>query len=138
MYFVYPLPIDVCSCHSAKPSPSQSVLSHHETTVPLPSRCPRVNRRRNCPPPRSLFAPLLAETPRCGEYPECTTCAEDEDCAWCASEGACMTVSEIFSMDCRGTVFDLPCPTSFIAGEGPRRAMIMSLSGLNIQACSTA
>lgn len=28
-----------------------------------------------------------------------------------------MTVSEIFSMDCRGTVFDLPCPTSFIAGE---------------------
>lgn len=31
-----------------------------------------------------------------------------------------MTVSEIFSIDCRGTVFDLPCPTSFIAGEGNR------------------
>lgn len=33
-----------------------------------------------------------------------------------------MTVSEIFSMDCRGTVFDLPCPTSFIAGERSSRA----------------
>lgn len=29
-----------------------------------------------------------------------------------------MTVSEIFSVDCRGTVFDLPCPKSFVAGEG--------------------
>ncbi|CAM9928839.1 unnamed protein product, partial [Ectocarpus sp. 8 AP-2014] len=58
---------------------------------------------------------VCPETPRCGEYPECTTCAEDEDCAWCASEGACVTVSEIFSTDCRGTVFDLPCPTSFVA-----------------------
>ena len=57
------------------------------------------------------------ETPRCSEYPECTSCAEDEDCAWCASEGACLTVSEIFSIDCRGTVFDLPCPTSFVAGN---------------------
>lgn len=28
-----------------------------------------------------------------------------------------MTVSEIFSIDCRGTVFDLPCPTSFVGGE---------------------
>ena len=28
-----------------------------------------------------------------------------------------MTVSEIFSIDCRGTVFDLPCPTSFVGGK---------------------
>lgn len=82
-----------------------------------------MNRQHNRPPPRPFFLSPLAETPRCGEYPECTTCAEDENCAWCASEGACMTVSEIFSMDCRGTVFDLPCPTSFIAGEGSRRTV---------------
>lgn len=31
-----------------------------------------------------------------------------------------MTVSEIFSTDCRGTVFDLPCPTSFVAGGNYR------------------
>ena len=42
-------------------------------------------------------------------------CAAMEDCAWCASEKKCMTVGEIFSTDCRGTVFDLPCPSSFIA-----------------------
>lgn len=59
----------------------------------------------------------IQETPRCSEYPECATCAEDGDCAWCASAGACMTVSEIFSVDCRGTVFDLPCPDSFVGGE---------------------
>lgn len=28
-----------------------------------------------------------------------------------------MTVSEIFGVDCRGTVFDLPCPDSYVAGE---------------------
>lgn len=59
----------------------------------------------------------IEETPRCSEYPGCSPCAEDEDCAWCASADSCMTVSEIFSIDCRGTVFDLPCPDSFVAGE---------------------
>lgn len=28
-----------------------------------------------------------------------------------------MTVSEIFGMNCRGAVFDSPCPDSFVTGE---------------------
>lgn len=28
-----------------------------------------------------------------------------------------MTVSDIFGQDCRGTVFDPPCPSSFVGGE---------------------
>jgi len=44
-------------------------------------------------------------------------CAEVEDCAWCASENQCMTVSDVFGHDCRGTVFDPPCPTSFAGGR---------------------
>ena len=51
--------------------------------------------------------------PRCEDYNECTSCAETDDCAWCASEQRCMTVSDAFTMDCRGTVFDPPCPSSF-------------------------
>jgi mucin-19 len=57
------------------------------------------------------------EVPQCEEYTHCSTCVEVEDCAWCASENQCMTVSDIFGHDCRGTVFDPPCPTSFVGGE---------------------
>ena len=39
---------------------------------------------------------------------------EVDDCAWCASAQRCMTVSEVFAEDCSGTVFDPPCPTSFV------------------------
>ena len=52
--------------------------------------------------------------PQCDEYSDCQSCAGLEDCAWCASEGKCLTVSEIFGLQCRGTVFDLPCPVSYI------------------------
>lgn len=55
--------------------------------------------------------------PQCQEYDHCSTCVEVEDCAWCASENKCMTVSDIFGQDCRGTVFDPPCPSSFVGGE---------------------
>ena len=54
-------------------------------------------------------------TPTCELHESCDTCASDDECAWCASESACMTISSIFEHDCRGTVFDAPCPQSFVA-----------------------
>ena len=38
-----------------------------------------------------------------------------EECAWCAAEESCVTLEDIYSRDCRGTVFDGPCPDSWIA-----------------------
>ena len=52
--------------------------------------------------------------PTCHEFTECGSCAQADDCAWCASEGTCLTVSDVFSQNCRGTVFDVPCPASFV------------------------
>lgn len=34
-----------------------------------------------------------------------------------ALAGTCMTVSDVFDTSCRGTVFDLPCPDSFIGSN---------------------
>lgn len=34
--------------------------------------------------------------------------------AWCASSNVCLTVSDVFTQNCRGTVFDVPCPASFV------------------------
>jgi hypothetical protein len=53
--------------------------------------------------------------PRCGEYVDCLSCASDSECAWCASENQCTTIGEAFSMDCRGLVFDPPCPSSYVS-----------------------
>ena len=52
--------------------------------------------------------------PTCSEFDSCSACAAADDCAWCASEATCLTVSDVFSQNCRGTVFDVPCPTSFV------------------------
>eukprot|EP00944_MAST-04C_sp_MAST-4C-sp1_P002907 g2907.t1 len=56
--------------------------------------------------------------PTCHEHLDCGTCASNTECAWCASKGKCMMVSDIFSESddnaCRGTVFDPPCPSSFV------------------------
>ena len=40
----------------------------------------------------------------------------DDACAYCADQSMCLTVSEIFEVEggCRGTVFDAPCPESFV------------------------
>ena len=54
------------------------------------------------------------QEPTCNERETCDACAAVEDCAWCASESKCMTVSDVFTKDCRGTVFDSPCPESFV------------------------
>lgn len=53
--------------------------------------------------------------PPCADYADCISCAANDMCAWCASDNVCVTVSDSFTRDCRGTVFDLPCPNSFVS-----------------------
>ena len=65
-------------------------------------------------PDWAFEAPKCPLLPTCHAQTNCNTCAGAEDCAWCASEKRCLTISEIFSENCRGTVFDLPCPASFV------------------------
>jgi hypothetical protein len=62
---------------------------------------------------------LFPVMPVCHEYTAdgCSGCAGRDECAWCASQQKCMTVSEIFASNCRGQVFDLPCPESFVGGR---------------------
>lgn len=56
------------------------------------------------------------EVPNCSGYLDCGSCAQKDDCAWCASENTCVTLSEAYSKDCRGLVFDLPCPDTYVSG----------------------
>lgn len=53
--------------------------------------------------------------PNCKDYSDCGSCARMEECAWCASEDVCTTVSDAFSRECRGLVFEPPCPDSFVS-----------------------
>lgn len=55
--------------------------------------------------------------PQCSSRADCYECTIVDECAWCASEFACMTTEETFVNECRGTVYDLPCPESFIANN---------------------
>ncbi|GMH56019.1 hypothetical protein TrRE_jg12439, partial [Triparma retinervis] len=52
--------------------------------------------------------------PRCNVFNNCGDCASSSDCAWCASQNLCMTISEVYSNDCTGTVFDAPCPVTYV------------------------
>ena len=53
--------------------------------------------------------------PKCNEFSGCDRCALAPECAWCASRDACIIVSEVFEAPvCRGTVFDSPCPATFV------------------------
>jgi hypothetical protein len=54
--------------------------------------------------------------PHCQDYMDCAGCAKQDQCAWCASENLCTTIADAFSKDCRGLVFELPCPESYIVG----------------------
>ena len=54
--------------------------------------------------------------PNCGDFTDCNGCALRDECAWCASEAVCTTVSEAFSKDCRGLVFEPPCPENYVSG----------------------
>ena len=50
----------------------------------------------------------------CEDRADCAGCVSEESCSWCASERRCMDMSEIFTSDCHGTIFDAPCPSSLI------------------------
>lgn len=52
--------------------------------------------------------------PVCEDHRDCGGCVSDESCAWCASEQRCLDLSEIFTSDCHGTIFDAPCPASWV------------------------
>jgi hypothetical protein len=56
----------------------------------------------------------LAAVPNCQDYTDCQGCAAQEECAWCASDNTCSTISDVFERDCRGLVFEPPCPTDFV------------------------
>lgn len=60
---------------------------------------------------------IFSAVPNCQDYLDCESCAVQDECAWCASENVCTTQADAFSRDCRGLVFDLPCPANFVAGE---------------------
>ena len=69
-----------------------------DPTIPIPKICPY--------------------KPQCDDFRNCDSCAAAPECAWCASRSECLVVSEVFSSNpalaCRGTVFDTPCPASFV------------------------
>ena len=65
----------------------------------------------------SSFLTRSLAVPNCAEYSTCNSCATQNECAWCASENSCVLYSEAFSKDCRGVVFDAPCPSSYVTGE---------------------
>ena len=58
---------------------------------------------------------ICPNVPNCKDYSDCGSCAKMEECAWCASEEICTTVSDAFSRECRGLVFEPPCPDSFVS-----------------------
>ncbi|ETV91112.1 hypothetical protein H310_14209 [Aphanomyces invadans] len=51
----------------------------------------------------------------CDLLVDCTSCAVADSCAWCASKSLCLTVEDTYTAACRGTVFDPPCPATFVA-----------------------
>ncbi len=61
----------------------------------------------------------FSDAANCGDYVDCYNCATQEQCAWCASENVCYSLSEAFSKDCRGLIFEPPCPSNYIPGLGP-------------------
>lgn len=66
---------------------------------------------------RSSLQRAIVVMPTCSDYVDCLGCAGNDQCAWCASENSCVTVSDAFSKDCRGVVFDLPCPSNYVSGN---------------------
>ena len=54
--------------------------------------------------------------PVCHDYLSCDGCTEHEECVWCASSDSCTSLPEALGSDCRGLVFDPPCPDTYVAG----------------------
>ena len=65
--------------------------------------------------------------PNCDHFHTCTECAALDECAWCAAEDKCTTIAGVFNTNCRGTVFDLPCPGSFVENNVVVRARQLAL-----------
>ena len=57
------------------------------------------------------------EIPQCEELSSCGVCVDMDGCAWCASEQRCLTISEIFTTECEGSIFDAPCPSSPVSSN---------------------
>lgn len=120
-----PRPAQVCSPSRERSLPGRWPLGCPAPAGPprhvVPALCRFVHPVVAPPSPGPCcdsVPPCLAVTPACHEYTVdgCAGCAGRDECAWCASLQQCMTVSEIFSANCRGQVFDLPCPESFVGG----------------------
>ena len=77
--------------------------------------CIAADSDQPCPTPVTEVA-SCPSAPQCQMYTDCERCVADDSCAFCADQNLCLTVSEIFEVEggCRGTVFDAPCPDSFI------------------------
>ena len=67
-------------------------------------------------PSWSFQADTCPVLPHCELYSDCVSCAASDQCAWCASSRTCATLSEAFSSDCQGLVFEPPCPSELDAG----------------------
>jgi hypothetical protein len=61
----------------------------------------------------SYDSSMCPAVPQCPDFDSCAKCASQDQCAWCASDNTCTTVSEAFSRECRGLVFELPCPVTY-------------------------
>ncbi len=53
--------------------------------------------------------------PRCSDHSSsCGECTSFEECVWCASSNSCTSMSAALKSDCRGMVFDPPCPSVIV------------------------
>jgi len=53
--------------------------------------------------------------PSCDLHTSCSSCAKATECAWCPSIEQCLILSDIYARpDCKGAVFDPPCPSSLV------------------------
>ena len=50
----------------------------------------------------------------CIEFTNCNSCASADRCAWCSSENTCKSVTAAFADNCRGVVFEPPCPVNSV------------------------
>ena len=58
---------------------------------------------------------LIIVIPNCRDYTSCGGCADIEECVWCESSLTCTSLPEALGSDCRGLVFDPPCPDTFVS-----------------------
>ncbi|RLO13579.1 hypothetical protein DYB28_011993, partial [Aphanomyces astaci] len=87
----------------------------HSTMQCLPGTTAGPSVEVPCPDWLFASADACPQNPHCDRLVDCTSCAVADSCAWCASKSLCLTVEDTYTAACRGTVFDLPCPTTYVA-----------------------